>query len=116
MTDIPADWRDLPWPALRSVASKVSSEPIRNRADAVKAIELASRAPVASGTYTVPANVPWTPTSRDEPVKFTDIPADWHETMTVAQIITLASQISPDGGNAVEIIQAEVARRSAAAT
>lgn len=113
MSDIPADWRDLPWPALRSIASKLSSEPVRNRADAVKAIELASRAPAG-----------------DAPVKFTeapadqwsawppvvDIPEDWHETMTVPEIIALAARISPDGGNPVEIIKAEVARRSAAAT
>lgn len=38
--EIPADWRDLKWPALRSLALKVSDEPIRNHDDAVAAIEL----------------------------------------------------------------------------
>lgn len=38
--EIPDDWRALKWPALRSLASKVSDEPIHNHADAVAAIEL----------------------------------------------------------------------------
>lgn len=44
---IPADWQEnLPWPSLRSLASQVSDTPIRNRADAVAAIqtELSRRA------------------------------------------------------------------------
>jgi hypothetical protein len=36
---IPADWRDLDWPELRSLASKVSEEPIKTKEDAVDAIE-----------------------------------------------------------------------------
>jgi hypothetical protein len=43
--EIPADWRELPWPKLRSLASKVCDDPISNRPVAVAAIEaeLASR-------------------------------------------------------------------------
>lgn len=37
--EIPANWRDLPWPKLRSLASKVSDDPISNRPVAVAAIE-----------------------------------------------------------------------------
>lgn len=43
---IPADWRGLDWPELRSLAAKVSDEPIISKADAEAAIEaeLARRA------------------------------------------------------------------------
>lgn len=37
---IPSDWRDLGWPALKSLAAKVSSETIKNKPDAIAAIEL----------------------------------------------------------------------------
>jgi hypothetical protein len=37
--EIPADWRELPWPRLRSLASKVCDDPISNRPVAVAAIE-----------------------------------------------------------------------------
>jgi hypothetical protein len=37
--EIPATWRDLPWPKLRSLASKVCDEPISNRNVALAAIE-----------------------------------------------------------------------------
>lgn len=33
-------WRDLPWPALKSLAAKVSDETIKTKDDAVAAIEL----------------------------------------------------------------------------
>ena len=36
---IPDNWRDLTWPQMRSLASKVSDGPIRNGADAERAIE-----------------------------------------------------------------------------
>lgn len=37
---IPDDWRELPWPALKSLASKLSDEKIKSKDDAVAAIEL----------------------------------------------------------------------------
>lgn len=37
--DIPDDWKSLKWFALRSLASKVSSEPVKTHEDAVAAIE-----------------------------------------------------------------------------
>lgn len=37
---IPEGWRDLPWPALRSLAAKVSDETVRSKDDAVAAIEI----------------------------------------------------------------------------
>jgi hypothetical protein len=37
---IPDDWHELPWPALRSLASKLSDETIKSKDDAVAAIEL----------------------------------------------------------------------------
>ena len=37
--EIPATWRELPWPKLRSLASKVCDEPISNRNVALAAIE-----------------------------------------------------------------------------
>lgn len=40
VADIPDDWRELAWPALKSLASKVSDETIKNKDDAVAAIEL----------------------------------------------------------------------------
>lgn len=36
--DIPADWRDLSWPARKSLASKLTSEPVRSGSDAEAAI------------------------------------------------------------------------------
>jgi len=36
---IPENWRELPWPELRSLASKLSDTPISNKADAIAAIE-----------------------------------------------------------------------------
>jgi hypothetical protein len=39
--EIPSGWRDLPWPAMRSLAASVSDTPIRSKADAVAAIEAA---------------------------------------------------------------------------
>lgn len=36
---IPDNWRELPWPRLRSLASQVSDDPIVNRPVAVAAIE-----------------------------------------------------------------------------
>ncbi len=40
------------------------------------------------------------------------IPADWHEKMSVAEIVSLAAKINP-AGNPVEVIRAEEARRAA---
>jgi hypothetical protein len=37
---IPEGWRDLAWPALKSLAAKVSDEKIKSKEDAVAAIEL----------------------------------------------------------------------------
>lgn len=37
---IPDDWRELAWPALKSLASKVSDEAIKSKEDAVAAVEL----------------------------------------------------------------------------
>lgn len=37
--EIPANWRDLEWQDIRSLAAKVSPTPVINRADAVAAIE-----------------------------------------------------------------------------
>lgn len=47
--EIPAEWRDLPWPDLASLASRVSPTPIKNKAGAVAAIDaaLARRAAAA---------------------------------------------------------------------
>jgi hypothetical protein len=39
MVDIPDDWRDMIWPRLRALASKVSETPVSNRADCERAIE-----------------------------------------------------------------------------
>lgn len=38
---IPADWRSLSWPRLRSLASKLSSGPVPNKEEAIKAIAAA---------------------------------------------------------------------------
>lgn len=40
LVPIPEDWRQLAWPALKSLASKVSDESIKSKDDAVAAIEL----------------------------------------------------------------------------
>ncbi len=37
---IPADWRDLAWPQLKSLAGSVSDEKIKTKDDATAAIEL----------------------------------------------------------------------------
>lgn len=37
---IPDGWRDLAWPALKSLAAKVSDEMIKTKNDAVAAIEM----------------------------------------------------------------------------
>lgn len=37
---IPEDWQTLAWPAMKSLAAKVSDEKIKSRDDAVAAIEL----------------------------------------------------------------------------
>lgn len=37
--EIPDDWRDLPWAQLRSLASKVSNDPVRDKDGAVAAVE-----------------------------------------------------------------------------
>lgn len=37
--EIPENWQDLPWPELRSLASKLTDSPITTKADAVAAIE-----------------------------------------------------------------------------
>lgn len=37
---IPADWRSLAWPALKSLAAKVSDETIKSKDDAIAAIEM----------------------------------------------------------------------------
>lgn len=39
--DIPPDWEDLLWPQLRKLASSLSSTPIKNRAEAERAIRAA---------------------------------------------------------------------------
>lgn len=43
--DIPADWQNLPWPQRKSLASKLTKEPINNgeTADRVIAAEVAKR-------------------------------------------------------------------------
>jgi hypothetical protein len=50
LTPIPDGWRDLPWPALKSLAAEVSDDSIKTKDDAVGAIEaeLARRAAEAS--------------------------------------------------------------------
>ncbi len=48
---IPDDWRELSWPALKSLAAAVSDEKIKSKEDAVAAIEieLERRAEKAAG-------------------------------------------------------------------
>jgi len=41
--DIPPNWDDLPWPQLRELASQISGERVRSRADASQIIEEALR-------------------------------------------------------------------------
>ncbi len=36
---IPENWRDLPWPELRSLGAEVSPTVVRNKSDAIQAIE-----------------------------------------------------------------------------
>ena len=36
---IPDTWRDLSWPELRSLASRLTTNPVTNKTDAVSAIE-----------------------------------------------------------------------------
>jgi len=100
--DIPDGWRELGWPALRSLASKLTDEPVRDKDDAVRAImaEFQRRAMRVPAIEAPPRVIPTV-----------EIPPDWHETMSVAQIIDLARQIEP-AGNPVEVIRAELARRS----
>lgn len=40
LVPIPATWREMPWPAMKSLAAKVSDEKINSKDDAVAAIEL----------------------------------------------------------------------------
>lgn len=40
-TDIPAGWRTLSWPKLRALASSLSDGPVRNKDDAIAAVEAA---------------------------------------------------------------------------
>lgn len=48
--DIPPGWRDLGWPELKSLAAKLSAEPIKNRPQAFAAVEAeAARRASASG-------------------------------------------------------------------
>ena len=42
-SDIPPDWRKLSWPELRSLATSLSDTPVRDKNDAVKAIEKAEK-------------------------------------------------------------------------
>lgn len=37
--EIPEDWSDLSWPELRSLASKITTDPVTNKANAIEAIE-----------------------------------------------------------------------------
>jgi hypothetical protein len=39
-SQIPEGWRDLPWPALKSLAASVSDERIKTKEDAEAAIDL----------------------------------------------------------------------------
>jgi hypothetical protein len=112
---IPDDWRALAWPALKSLASKLSDAPVRDKEDAVKAVEteIAARfgLPVVEPD---PPEAPVIVPPPEPPVRViapVTIPPDWHDTMSVAQIIDLARQIDPLG-NPVEVIRAELARRS----
>lgn len=40
LVSIPDNWRDMPWPAMKSLAAKVSDEKINSKDDALAAIEL----------------------------------------------------------------------------
>lgn len=105
---IPDDWQDLSWPALKSLASKLSDDPVRDKEDAVKAVEAAVEArgkPVIEAPPEMPDNGP----AKGSAGVY--IPDNWHEMMSVAEIVDLARRISPDG-NPVEVIRAELARRS----
>lgn len=37
---IPDEWRELPWPALKSLAASVSDDTIKTKDDAIAAVEL----------------------------------------------------------------------------
>jgi hypothetical protein len=37
--EIPADWRDLSWPQVRSLAAQFATEPVLNKAQAVEVVE-----------------------------------------------------------------------------
>jgi hypothetical protein len=108
---IPDDWRGLAWPALKSLASKLSDEPIRDKDDAVKAVEaeVAARGVAVVAEPVAPAIVP-PPEPPVHVVAPVTIPPDWHDKLTVSQIVDLARQFDP-AGNPVEVIRAELARR-----
>lgn len=105
---IPDDWQGLSWPALKSLASKLSDDPIRDKEDAVKAVEAVVKGRAKPIIEAPPEMSDNGPANGSAGVY---IPDKWHETMSVAEIIDLARRISPDG-NPVEVIRAELARRS----
>lgn len=111
---IPDGWRGLPWPALKSLAAKLTDDPVRDKTDAIDAVsaELTRRAMPAMGDDLPP--LPEVEAEKPAPkpapaARALNIPPNWHETLSVADIITLARSISPDG-NPVDVIRAEIAR------
>ena len=110
---IPDDWEDLSWQDKRSLAAKLSSEPIRNMDDADIAIEeaLGIRDAMAMQPVTLEIKPDSPLVAPHKPVQplTTDIPDDW-EDLPVDAIIDLARRIKPDG-NPVDVIREELARR-----
>jgi hypothetical protein len=48
---IPDDWRDLPWPALKSLAASVSDDTIKTKDDAIAAVELELQRRTGGGNH-----------------------------------------------------------------
>lgn len=113
---IPDDWRDLPWFALRALAAKLTDAPVNDKAGAVAAVEAEeARRGGPAGDDQPAASAPTTKVA-DLPKRAgagVDIPAGWHDRLSVAEIVALAARIDPDG-NPVDVIRAEEARRAAA--
>lgn len=115
---IPGNWREMGWPDLRSLASKLTDEPVRNKDEAVAAVEAeaARRAGTPATEPTPLADVAPQTKVVDLPKRpgaDVEIPRGWHDKMSVADIVALARKIDPEG-NPVDVIRAEEARRTAA--
>lgn len=89
---IPADWRDLPWAQMRSLASKVSDEKAGNKEQVIAAIEAEEKRRAEA------ADKDGAPAPDDQPV---EIPADW-QSLAEDDKIALAADLTGEKAEKVE--------------